>query len=68
MKLTVVIYPRDSVEREIAADFAHEVAGSWTETETEVKFALESNDWHTINNVVKRAEEFRNHSIAYSAT
>ena len=68
MKLAVVIYPRDSMEREIAADFAHEVAGNWVETETEVKFALESNDWHTINSIVKRAEEFRNHSIAYSAT
>lgn len=68
MKLAITIYPRDNVEREIAADFAHEVAGSWIETDTEVKFVLESNDWHTINSVVERAEEFRSHNIAYSAT
>lgn len=67
MKLTVTIYPRDDVEREMAANFAHEVVGNWTETDTEVKFTLETDNRHVINDAAARAEYFNSRTINYSS-
>lgn len=67
MKLTVIIYPRDDVEREAAADFAHQMVGNWTETDTEVKFTLETEDQHLLYELIAQAERFNARTINYSS-
>lgn len=67
MKLTVIIYPRDDVEREEAANFAHQMVGNWTETNTEVKFTLETEDQHLLYGLIARAEQFNARTINYSS-
>lgn len=67
MKLAVIIYPRDDVEREEAANLAHQMAGNWVETETEVKFTLETDDQHLLYELIAQAEQFNAHTINYSS-
>lgn len=67
MKLTVIIHPRDDVEREEAANFAHQMVGNWTETDTEVKFTLETEDQHLLYELIARAEQFNVRTINYSS-
>lgn len=67
MKLTVIIYPRDDVEREEAANLAHQLVGNWTETDTEVKFTLETEDQHLLYELIAQAEQFNARTINYSS-
>ena len=67
MKLTVIIYPRDDVEREEAANLAHQMVGNWTETGTEVKFTLETEDQHLLYGLIAQAERFNARTINYSS-
>lgn len=67
MKLTVIIYPRDDVEREEAANLAHQMVGNWAETDTEVKFTLETKDQHLLYELIARAEQFNARTINYSS-
>lgn len=65
MKMAVVIYPQDSVERESAANLALNAVGNWAETDTEVRFVLESDDKDLIDGTIAKVEEFECHNIRF---
>lgn len=68
MKLTVIIYPKNDIERVDAALMANEIAGTWIETSTEVKFTLETESKEEMLNAISKVEHYCSRSIFYSSS